>query len=273
MDQSIMESPSRCWICKQIADSAEHRIKKSDLVNLHGSGSYKGDNALVLIRGDQEIPIRGPNSKFVKYRKILCSKCNNSFSQPFDKSYEAFVLFLLENEDLLLKRRFIDFKEVYGEDFAIGQRNLYKYFAKSFGCRIANDGYPIPKDLTQLFFKERFRTNFRITFSVNEDALSFPHLLGNLLGNGSLDVGVPLRETRPTLLDKWQAKKYGIIGPLKYRCYEEFKWLTTWFWYDIEPNGTLGSTWVANSRYIYLGSHVILSDDARQQMLSNTDKL
>jgi len=75
-----------CWICKQSADSAEHRIKRSDLINLFGSGSYKDENSVVLMRGDQKIPIPGPNSKKIKYGKNLCAKCNNDLSQPFDQA-------------------------------------------------------------------------------------------------------------------------------------------------------------------------------------------
>lgn len=78
----------KCWICGKPADSAEHRIKKSDLVALYGSGPYKGADALMLIRGEKETPIQGPNSKHVKYEKIICCKCNNEFTQPFDLAYE-----------------------------------------------------------------------------------------------------------------------------------------------------------------------------------------
>ncbi len=98
-----MESKTCCWICNKIADSAEHRIKKSDLGNLYGSGSYKGENSVVLIRAGQESKVQGPNSKIVKYKKNLCSKCNNEFSQPFDKSYEHFITYIRQNKDLILR--------------------------------------------------------------------------------------------------------------------------------------------------------------------------
>lgn len=168
-----MDNQTYCWICKKTADSAEHRIKKSDLVTLHGSGPYKGENTLLMLRGDQKIPIQGPNSKVVKYKKILCANCNNNFSQPFDKAYELFVEYILNNENLIVKRRFVDFRDVYGDEFEVGQCNLYKYFVKSFGCRLANDDHPVPEDLPVLLSKRRFRTRLRITFSVDEEYLDF----------------------------------------------------------------------------------------------------
>jgi hypothetical protein len=247
-----VEDQTYCWICKQVANSAEHRVKKSDLVSLYGSGSYKGEEAPVMIRDGKEFTIQGPSSKIVKYKKILCAKCNNDFSQPFDKAYESFVLYILQNEDLITKRRFIDFREVYGDEFNVAQRNLYKYFVKSFGCRLANDGYQIPEDIRALLPKNRFLTRLRITFAVHEEFL----LQGfNILGNGPLMIYFPLQETRPTWIEKYRAKKYGRTLPLKYFCSENFKWLYVCIWYNISPEGNLGSTWIADSQYVYLGSH------------------
>ena len=260
----IVGTQTYCWICKQVADSAEHRVKRSDLVNLHGSGSYTGKNALVLVREGKEIPIQGPNSKVVKYKKNLCAKCNNDFSQPFDKAYELFVAYLLQNENIVLKRRFINFKDVYGDEFEVSQRNLYKYFVKSFGCRLANDGYPVPGDLPALLPKKRFRTRLRLTFSVHEDLLLTPERF-KILGNGQLMTSVPLRETRPTWIERWRAKKYGRTLPFEYQCNENFNWLYVWYWYNSQSDGKLGSTWIADSQYIYLGSHEVLSDEEKRK--------
>ena len=77
----------------------------------------------------------------------------------------------------------------------------------------------------------------------------------------------PVSETRPTWLEKWQAKKQGRIGPLEYQWSENFEWLYVWYWYNIIPNGNLGSTWIADSRYVYLGSYEILSDEEKQKIV------
>lgn len=266
-----MEAQTYCWICKRVADSAEHRIKKSDLVNLYGSGSYKGENAVVLIRAGQEIPVQGPNSKFVKYKKHLCSKCNNEFSQPFDKAYERFIAYIRQNKDLIIKRRLIDFQDIYGDEFEVGQCNLYKYFVKSLGCRLSNDNYPIPEDLPALLPKRSFRTRLRITLSVSEDFLLLPENV-KTAGKGNLMTFLPLQETRPTWLEKWRAKKHGRTRPLEYQWSESFEWLYVWYWYNTLPNGKLGSTWIADSRYVYLGSYEVLSDEDRQKFLEQSSE-
>ena len=56
-----------CWICGAEADSAEHRLKKSDLVRAHGKGPYIDSSALSHIRNGKETLIQGPGSKHVKY--------------------------------------------------------------------------------------------------------------------------------------------------------------------------------------------------------------
>lgn len=265
-----MDNQTYCWICKETADSAEHRIKKSDIVSLHGSGAYKGENTLLMFRDDKEIPIQGPNSKVVKYKKILCGNCNNNFTQPFDKAYEVFVDYILSNEKLLLKRRFIDFKDIYGDEFEVSQRNLYKYFAKSFGCRLAHEGHPIPRDIPALLFKKHFRTKLRMSFAVDAEYLEFGF---NILANGPLIGLLPTRATRPTLIEKWKYKRYGRALPLQYISNESFKWLSTWCWYDWQADGTLGSTWVADSQYVYLGSYERLSPEERQELAQQRKQL
>jgi hypothetical protein len=251
---------ANCWICGKLADSAEHKIKKSDIVRIHGTGSYKNGEVL-LHQKESFTPIQGSNSKLVKYNKILCSDCNNSFSQPFDKAYDRFIDYICENKALVLKRRFVNFQEVYGDNFADEQRNLYKYFVKSFGCRLAHYGDPIPVDLPKLLYKDRFKTGLRISFSVNEDKLLGPEWLDKMIGNGDLYMGQH---------SEWWMKLLSKIGKssiYKYEYSEYFRWLHIFYWYNVPTDGSFGAPWVANSQYIYLGSHEPLSIDEREKLL------
>jgi len=50
----------------------------------------------------------------------------------------------------------------------------WKYFVKSFGCRLVDAGEPVPRDLVELLPRESFRTKLAITFCVNEDVLLLP---------------------------------------------------------------------------------------------------
>jgi hypothetical protein len=59
--------------------------------------------------------IQGPNSKKIKYEHSICTDCNNTLSQPFDRSYDQFFDYIQNNPSSVFKNRFIDFYEVYGE--------------------------------------------------------------------------------------------------------------------------------------------------------------
>src|SRR6266487_2214875 len=85
-----------------------------------------------------------------------------------------FMSWLWDNEAVVLHKRLINFEDVYGPAFEEGQRNLFKYFVKSLGCRIRDAERSVPLDLIALLPKPQFRTALKITFAVNEDILSFP---------------------------------------------------------------------------------------------------
>ena len=107
-----------CWICGRPSETGEHRIKKSDLVERFGKGPYRGDGALVHVKEGRVRDVQGPDSKLVKYEKNLCSYCNNTLTQPFDKAYEEFIPWVMQNEAEVLKRRVIDFESMYGSNWA-----------------------------------------------------------------------------------------------------------------------------------------------------------
>lgn len=254
---------TNCWICGKLADSAEHKIKKSDIVKINGTGSYKKGEVL-LHQNDSLIPLQGSNSKLVKYDKILCSSCNNAFTQPFDKAYECFIDYVCDNRDLVLNQRFINFKEVYGDNFADEQRNLYKYFVKSFGCRLAHYKHQIPTDLNRLLYQENFQTQLKISFAVNEDKL-LHHSFEKTIGNSVLYGGLESRKTSSLPRKIFSMIDSSILCIYEYSEY--FGWLHIFYWYNSRPDGELGNPWIANSQHIYLGSFYPFSDEEREEIL------
>ena len=247
----------KCWICGEKGDSKEHRIKKSDIVSKYGKGSYQKENKISFYQMPLDgRMIMGANSNLLKYDNILCSKCNNSKTQPFDKAYEKFIKYINKNKDTILYKRFINFSDIYQEDMERGQRNLYKYFIKSFGCRLAHFGHPIPQDMIDLLDLDKFKTGLRLNFAVNEDKLYFGNLdnnFRNMIGNGDIFCN-------QSFVDK--------TADIEYYTYSEYyDWLHINYYYNQFPDGNLGSTWVADNQFIYLGSfYSALTDKDREEM-------
>ncbi|HET9137704.1 MAG TPA: hypothetical protein VFO76_13815 [Candidatus Kapabacteria bacterium] len=224
---------NRCWICGKQADSSEHTIKKSDLVLIHGKGPYTD---LIHQTGDKLSKLQGPNSDKVKYDKNLCYHCNTTFTKPFDVAYEMFTKWVKENEAKIVADKFIDFEEIYSEQWELQQRNLFKFFTKSIGCRINNIPRPVPRDLKRLLYKDHFLTRLKISFSINE------YIVENripLLGKDDM-VG---NLNNPSFFN------------IFYELTERFLWLEINYWYNRKPIRNVGAPWVADSKFIYLGTN------------------
>jgi hypothetical protein len=243
----------KCWLCGAPADSAEHRFKKADLIRAHGKGRYKGPSALVHVRSGVVSPIQGPRSSMLKYEQSLCHSCNTARTQPYDNAYDRLIDWVMENEQAALRKRLINFEEIYGLSHEEYQLNLFRYCVKSFGCRLVETGQTVPKDLVDLLPLTSFRTGLKITFSVNEDVLLLPEQdRVGFIGKGELMCR--RSRTAPSIIHS-------------YVWSEHVSWFTICYWYGCEPEGGLGSTWIANSQYVYLGSHAPVPVEQRAEFL------
>lgn len=239
---------NNCWICNSLADSAEHKFKKTDLIKLHGKGPYEGENKLFYFK-DYLSKIRGPRADIVKYSKSLYQNCNTTFSQPFDYAYETFISWMFENEENIIRRRVVNLCHTYGANFEESQRNLYKYFAKSFGCRLIEEGYEVPKDVKELLFLERFQTGLRISFAVNDEMLALPEGYRVRLAKGGLFAS-PHKNNIRTFI--W---------------HETIEWLQIFYWYNHNVEQELGFPWVANSIYLHLGSYSLSTPEWHSKLI------
>ncbi len=239
-----------CWICKKPSETGEHRIKKSDIVERFGKGPFRGDNALVHFKAGRSSDLQGPDSKLVKYEKNLCAKCNSSFTQPFDKAYEQFVAWVMVNEPAVLRRRVIDFEAVYGEEWESNQRNLFRFFAKCFGCRLDGQNRAVSQDVIELLENDTFETELYVTFQVNEDLV--------LAGQECQAVGTH---------ELWAFKSALTGEEVSFQCGHQFRWLNMMYWYNHFPLEPVGAPWIANSKFLYLGWYEPLTLEERSEML------
>lgn len=245
MDGRILKETKKCWICGKDADSGEHKIKKS-LLNKLFSDSFKSGDMLHFKDGKYS-KIHGSNSKKLK-QFVLCSDCNNTKTQPFDLAFEKFHNYVIENSEVIIKKRFINFYDIYGDDFPKQQTNLFKYFVKRFGCDLSGAGHKVPFDLVNLLNKDFFTTALKISFSIIEEAtrLDDPTMFPAGIG--------PLITSQENVKTKAEPDAWYMFD-------EYFAYLKIFFWYGIEVGACLGSEWIANKQCVYLGS-VNLAEDS-----------
>lgn len=173
-----------CWICGiRPADSAEHKFKASDLKRMMGDGDelihFDADGNQTSIRGQNGIK-RDRFGK-VKYEKSICRKCNNTVTQPHDDAYDSFVEHLVDVHDSLPRIKFINLRKIYGRDWREQSRNLARYFAKHFGCRLMRDAGFVPPSLPKFINGATDLNDVRMNLVVRRDRMDIPADCGSFM--------------------------------------------------------------------------------------------
>jgi len=130
--------PRRCWWCGAVADSREHRLKKSDLVREFGKPPFTDLRTLTRFSGGDRHDFGGPNSPLVQFQPSICMRCNNVRSQPFDAAWDRLVSYLVDREAEILALRSLDLQAAFGTDWASQAADVERYIVKHLVCRIVD---------------------------------------------------------------------------------------------------------------------------------------
>ncbi|MCU6434420.1 hypothetical protein LPB67_11615 [Undibacterium sp. Jales W-56] len=131
-----------CWICGDLADSAEHMIKASNIKAMFG----KIDNGHPLFRridDEKHERIAGIKSEKLKFEKSLCSGCNNARTQKHDKAWEKLSNYLLVRSPKIDVGERIRLRPVFNDGLRKGMLGVHLYFLKLFGCLIIENEIPL----------------------------------------------------------------------------------------------------------------------------------
>lgn len=133
-----------CWWCGSVADSLEHRYKRTDLLRL-----WSSDEGLVWGGEGRTEVIRGPNSKSpaVRFGRVLCQRCNNDRSQAFDLAYDKWSDALVRGMDDWWAAQDVSLEAIYQTGWRTEAMNLARYYVKNFGCWLTHKGIRPPETL------------------------------------------------------------------------------------------------------------------------------
>jgi hypothetical protein len=195
-----------------------------------------------LKSNDKVVQLQGSRSYHVKYKNVLCAKCNNERTQAYDQAYDTLMSFVESNRAELLRRRQIDFAQVYGSTWRRSQLDLYKYFVKAFGCRIYDAYSEVPEDFRLTLNDAQTYDRVAVCFAVNEDelarseseqqALRIGHVIHNETAHGSP------------------------YYPRRYATANYYRWLLISYWYGWGPYGPVGEPWFNERQFLCLGSYL-----------------
>lgn len=140
---SVEQIEPICWWCGAVADSREHRVKASQLRKMFETADH-----LMLSGKEGKRPTRlnGVKAKPMLFPKVLCARCNNARSKPFDEAYDEFIKKVWDDPDFFRERAEFDMSDVFPDD-PDGEKKLARYYVKNIGCRIAEAGFAVPQQL------------------------------------------------------------------------------------------------------------------------------
>lgn len=132
----------KCWICGENADSGEHLIKASDLKSLFGRVTQKTP---LYFHTDlkRNQPVGGIKSDKLKYRALLCARCNNERTQPHDRAWEHLSNYLRERQPPIRPGMLVRLDRAFPGSVAKSMLDVHLFFLKLFGCLITENNIPI----------------------------------------------------------------------------------------------------------------------------------
>lgn len=133
----------KCWICGSKGDSGEHSIKSSDLKMYFGEITQKNPIHWYSKRTGLK-KVGGLKSDILKFEELICAKCNNKTSQPYDRAWEKLSSYLHKNLDAASGSGIINLHKAFpGENIDKLMLGVHLFFVKIFGCLIKTGGMPI----------------------------------------------------------------------------------------------------------------------------------
>ena len=85
-------------------------------------------------------------SDHVKSAKVMCRRCNDTRTQPFDQDWATLSAELERRSRSLSARNRIKLRQLFPGWANHAARNIHLYFVKLFGCRIAGEDVPLSID-------------------------------------------------------------------------------------------------------------------------------
>lgn len=141
-----------CWWCGDIANSKEHKYKKSDVRRMFGKQFSK---EIIIIRDGREIPIQGPDSKELKFSNPnLCQKCNSERSQKFDLAWDKAIEYILNRNNLEFLNANLDFTKIFGLNYISRKQDFLRYIIKHISCKLAINKFKVPESFIKFLNKE-----------------------------------------------------------------------------------------------------------------------
>ena len=131
----------KCWICGDDARTSEHLIKATDMRAIFGH--VRQDRPLYRRSASQRnVRVKGINAEIMKSDALLCSRCNNERTQPYDRAWGT-LSEILRSKPRIRGGDRIDIGKMFPGAVHKSMLQVHLYFVKLFGCLVVENSIPL----------------------------------------------------------------------------------------------------------------------------------
>lgn len=117
-------------------------MKASDLRSMYG---HLSQNNPIYLHTDQQRNqlVKGLRSQLLKCGALICAKCNNERTQPYDRAWERLSEFFSSRRPAIRSGQVVRLDGAFPGTVKRSMLHVHLYFVKLFGCMIAEHRVPI----------------------------------------------------------------------------------------------------------------------------------
>jgi hypothetical protein len=129
-----------CWICrKQPADTAEHKVKASDVRQVAPTLTQDTPVYLQINSTATNKRIGAASARALAFPPSICARCNGAGTQPYDEAWRKLSKYLHSNWQQIVRRGAFDLSKAFPGDVMSQALNVHLFFVKLLGCKLLAD--------------------------------------------------------------------------------------------------------------------------------------
>jgi hypothetical protein len=207
-------------------------FKAKDLRRLFDKDGYRFENLPFHFSDAGSARLAGPKSARVKYRPLICRRCNNESTSLADRAYDRFSDYLAASQDNGGAES-LNLSQVFGNNWPEEMLLVRQYFAKSLGCRILASGALLPDFFPNPVSGDRMEL-LVISICRAQPFRSLPNyeesMFTTFLGKGDLYVNISKSHLHRT----GESKVTSAVW------WEHLGHFQICYWFGLQPNPQLG---------------------------------
>lgn len=166
----MSEESTSCWICGSSENlTGEHIFKRSDAKLFLGNVSQKDP---VFFHNAEKInrKVGSFRNDIFKFGKIICAKCNNSMSQPYDRAWDKVSSWFFHNSGKLKSGSKIRWSNIFPYETKKNMIDVQLFFSKLMGCCLETTGLNFDRnEFSESILNRKINPSIYLKVNVSEN--------------------------------------------------------------------------------------------------------